>query len=383
MSIALQIQASEASVVDVSQTVADVEKELRQTGAQLAVVCDDELYLGVVSLAELANYGAKSAKNAAKAMYALFPLATPFVPESSSPFAIRRFLRENDLAAVPFTDRRGKLTRLLSPEQALQTGLYENAAVTMAGGYGMRLRPITENIPKPMIPLVDGKLLDRILDHLLDCGIYRHYVAVHYLKEQVMDYLGDGNGWGISVEYIEEDSPQGTAGSLRTLQTKETVPILVNNGDIITNQRYGEILRFHNREKCEITVVCKQAGVDISYGVVKCNTDGSLKSISEKPRLSYLINTGIYVINPDILNLVPEGPCYMTDLIDLVKEKGGKVGVFQTKEYWRDIGTIDCYAQVMKDIRTGLVRSFDRGNGVGNGRLSSALQMRAGNGQAG
>lgn len=372
MALEIQMQANPAQVVDVSLSVAEVEQKLRQAGARLAVVCEDELYLGVVPYPKLTDFSSKAPENNSKAMYALFPLSMPFLPENSSPFAIRRFIRENDLAAIPFTDRRGKLTRLLSPEQALQTGLYENAAVTMAGGYGMRLRPITENIPKPMIPLVDGKLIDRILDHLLDCGIYRHYVAVHYLKDQVMDYLGDGSGWGIQVEYIEEDSPQGTAGSLRTLHNKETLPVFVNNGDIITNQRYGEILRFHNREKCEITVVCKMAGVDISYGVVECNKDGSLKNISEKPRLSYLINTGIYVINPDVLGLVPDGPCYMTDLIDLVKEKGGKVGVFQTKEYWRDIGTIDCYAQVMKDIRTGLVRSFDRGNGVGNGKLAAS-----------
>ena len=132
----------------------------------------------------------------------------------------------------------------------------------------------------------------------------------------------------------------------------------VNNGDVITNQRFGDILRYHNQQRSQVTILVKEQGVDITYGVIERAEDGTLESLSEKPRLSYLVNTGIYVINPEVLELVPDRPCNMTELITLVKKAGGKVSVFQTREYWRDVGTIDCYAQVMKDIRTGLVRSF-------------------------
>jgi dTDP-glucose pyrophosphorylase len=378
MSIATNIVCPTARVAEVSQSIGEISRLLADGGVKMAVVCDGLRYVGTVYAHELDSLVRQDRGLEQRGITELFPLRTQALPDNSSPLVIRRFIEQHDIPAIPFTDRQGRLTRLLTPEDALEVGLYENAAVTMAGGFGMRLRPITENTPKPMIPLVNGKLMDRILDHMLDCGIYKHYVAVHYLKEQVMEYLGDGSDRGLQVEYIIEDTPQGTAGSLRSIAHKVDKPLLVNNGDVITNQRFGEILRFHNSEGAQVTVVCKEAGVDISYGVVECNDDGTLQSISEKPRLSYLVNTGIYVVSPEVLELVPDRPCYMTDMIELVREKGGRVSVFKTKEYWRDIGTIDCYAQVIKDIHSGLVRSFDgingsytpSGNGAPRRRLS-------------
>ena len=363
MSVATNFDCNTAKVAEVSQSIGEISRLLSDNGVRMAVVCDGPRYAGTVFADQIEVLLKQDPGLEHRGIAETFPLRAQALQDNSSPLVIRRFIEVNDIPAIPFMDRQGRLTRLLTPQEALELGLYDNAAVTMAGGFGMRLRPITENTPKPMIPLVNGKLLDRILDHLLDCGIHRHFVAVHYLKEQVMGYLGDGSSRGMQVEYIIEETPLGTAGSLRTIADKVDQPLLVNNGDVITNQRFGEILRFHNSEGAQITVVCKEAGVDISYGVVECNGDGTLQSISEKPRLSYLVNTGIYVVSPEVLQLVPDRSCYMTDMIELVRGKGGRVSVFKTKEYWRDIGTIDCYAQVIKDIHSGLVRSFDGING--------------------
>jgi len=343
-------------VVDLNQTLADVERQLRDSGDGLAVVCDAQRYVGVLRHEQLARELAQHPESSHHALHELGRLPAPGLPESSSPLDIRHFVAEHDLPVVPFTDRQGRLTRVLDRDDALRSGLYENAVLVMAGGFGVRLRPITANTPKPLVPLAEGTLLDRIIDHLLDCGFYRFYVAVHYLKEQVMDYLGDGHDRGIEVEYIVEREPQGTAGSLRVLHGRESLPILVTNGDVVTNQHLGEVLRFHHEKRAQLTVVCKEDAVDISYGVVECEADGTLTSIAEKPRLSYLINTGIYVVQPSVIPLVPSDKVFMTDLINRVRDSGGKVCVFITDEYWRDIGTIDCYAQVIKDVRSGLVR---------------------------
>jgi NDP-sugar pyrophosphorylase family protein len=193
---------------------------------------------------------------------------------------------------------------------------------------------------------------------MIDCGFHRFFLAVHYLKEQIMSYLGDGRQRGVKIDYIVEDAPQGTAGSLRRFINQSGLPLVVSNGDVVTNQHFSEILQFHDQQNAQITLVCKQEGVDISYGVVESDEKGTLTSIQEKPRLSYLVNTGIYVIDPAVLHLLPQRSYFMTDLVDAVREHGGRVCVFQTQEYWRDVGTMDCYAQVMQDMKLGKVRSY-------------------------
>jgi dTDP-glucose pyrophosphorylase len=343
-------------VVELTDDPAALERAMRATGESLAVVCAAQRFLGVVYRERLAQE--LCAGEAAKGHEALrlSPQPMPVMQENSTPLDIRVFLAQHDVPVVPFVDRSGHLTRLLDRDEALQAGLYGNAAVVMAGGYGVRLRPLTSNIPKPLVPLGQGTLLSRVLDHLLDSGIHRFYVAVHYMKEQVMRYLGDPREHGVELEYLVESEPQGTAGSLRSLIGREQQPVIVTNGDVITNQRLGEVLRFHRSQQAQLTVVCKEEGVDITYGVVERGQDDELLSITEKPRLSYLISTGIYIVEPDVLRLVPEGRCHMTELITRVKEAGGRVSVFTTQAYWRDVATYGCYAQVMDDASSGLLR---------------------------
>ncbi len=322
-----------------------------------AVICDEGRYIGLVTHAQIKEI--ESGNGTGSLPVGNLPsLESPMLPEHSSPLAIRHFLSRESTEYIPFVNRQGHMTAVMSRGEALRNGLYNNAAVIMAGGFGVRLRPITDSIPKPMVPLVDGRMIDRIINHLLDCGFYRFYVAVHYMKEMIMDYLGDGSDRGIEIRYIVEETPQGTAGSLRTLINQESLPIVVTNGDVITNQRFGDILRFHKGNRADITVVCREDGVNISYGVVESDEQGNLLDINEKPRLNYLINTGMYIINPGVFENVPEKKCFMTDVIAATREQGGSVKVFQCHEYWRDVGTIDCYAQVIKDIKSGLVRNL-------------------------
>jgi dTDP-glucose pyrophosphorylase len=351
---------------EAGELICEAERTLRDSGAGIAVVVERERYSGIVQHSWLAELLARRPDTAQQSLSALGALPAPQVHSGTSPLTIRRMLADTDLPYVPLLDGKGRVSKLLSREEALSLGLYDNPVAIMAGGFGMRLRPITQNIPKPLLPLVDSNMLEWILDHLVDCGFHRFYVAVHYLKDQIISYLGDGQQRGVSIEYIEEESPRGTAGSLRLLNSREEMPILVTNGDVITNQHCGEVLRHHQRHDAQLTVVCKEDSVDISYGVVECGPDGTLASISEKPRLSFLINTGIYVVEPSVLSLVPDRRYFMTDLINSVRDEGRKVSVFKTREYWRDVGTLDCYAQVVKDIHSGLVRSYSAVSGQNN-----------------
>lgn len=277
------------------------------------------------------------------------------LPVDASPLAIRRFCQQHRLDVVPFVDEMGILREVAMREDAYRRHTHENAVVIMAGGRGMRLRPMTESRPKPMLPLGDGPLLEHIVNHLVECGFYRFHIAVHYLKEQIMDHFDDGADRGLSISYLIEETPLGTAGALGRLVGQEHLPLIVNNGDVITTQPMAEVVRFHGEQKAQVTVLCKAEHHDISYGVVEVNEVGELAGINEKPSLSYLINTGIYVLEPEVLQLVPDRECYMTEVIRAVSAAGGRVVVFETKEYWRDVGTFDTYARVIRDLRAGLV----------------------------
>jgi len=318
----------------------------------LVVVEDARRFGGILLRAEAEDAVANGAASKPVGMLGLRKFSLPL---DASPLAIRRFCRERGLEVVPFVDEMGLLREAVTREKAYQRHTHENAVVIMAGGRGMRLRPMTENRPKPMLPLGDGPLLEHIVSHLLECGFYRFHFAVHYLKEQIVEHFGDGVDRGLSISYLVEETPLGTAGALSRLVGNEQLPIIVNNGDVITTQPMGEVLRFHREHRAQITVLCKSEHHEISYGVVEVGESGELATISEKPSLSYLINTGIYVLEPEVLALVPSRECYMTEVIRMVKAAGGKVAVFETKEYWRDVGTFDSYARVIRDMRAGLV----------------------------
>lgn len=357
--MAIKAEGSQESVAIVppDMSIAELHVVLNENETGHAVISDEGRYVGMVTRAQIA--ASSNGNGSGSILVGNLPsLEAPMLPEHSSPLAIRHFLSRDNTEYIPLVNRQGQHTSIPSRAEALRIGLYNNAAVIMAGGFGVRLQPITDSIPKPMIKLVDGRMIDRIINHLLDCGFHRFYVAVHYKKEMIMDYLGDGSDRGIEVKYIIEETPKGTAGSLRCLIDKETQPIVVTNGDVITNQRFGDILRFHKGNKADITVVCREDGVNISYGVVEADEQGNLMDINEKPRLNYLINTGMYVINPAVFENVPNKKCFMTDVIASTRQHGGAVKVFECHEYWRDIGTIDCYAQVIKDIKSGLVRNL-------------------------
>lgn len=357
----------EAVLVEPPLTFGELKQLLDDARQNFAIVRDtDGRYRGVISASDLAGQLSADSQLAQVEILSTetnhpTPLVYgPALFEDSTPLEIRRLALRRELPFMPCLDMRGRLVEVLSNDEALRRGLHDNPVVIMAGGFGVRMRPLTEMMPKPLIPLDQGRLIDRVIDHLIDCGFHRFHLAVHYLKEQLINHLGDGSKHGISIEYIVEDSPQGTAGSLRRFASRNasSLPLVVTNGDVITNQHFNDVLRFHEQQGAQMTLVCKQEGVDISYGVVECDDEGVLTSIQEKPRLNYLINAGMYIVEPSVLHLLPARSYFMTDLMDEIRKAGGKVCVFQTEEYWRDVGTMDGYAQVIQDIKTGTVKSY-------------------------
>ena len=209
----------------------------------------------------------------------------------------------------------------------------------MAGGKGTRLRPDTESCPKPMLE-IDGKpILEIILDNCISNGFRYFYISVNYLKEQIIDYFSDGTRWGVSIKYLVEDKPLGTAGSLQLLPDSITEPILVLNGDILTRFNPRDLIDFHIRNGAQATLCAREVSFTIPFGIVQ--TDGTyLTTFSEKPTFQYLVNVGVYSIDPRILKLLR--PNYYTDmptLLDSARKRNYRVAVCPIHDYWIDIGS--------------------------------------------
>jgi len=224
-----------------------------------------------------------------------------------------------------------------------------NTVVIMAGGKGKRLRPLTSNCPKPMV-LINGKpMLEIIIDKCIRNGFKKFYISVNYLKDQIIDYFGDGSKWGIKINYLYEDHPLGTAGSLKLIPENISGSILVLNGDIITNLDLNLLTKFHQKHKASITIAAKTELYTIPYGVI--NTSGfELENIIEKPTYNFLVSAGIYILNSSILKFIKENKyCDMPDLISTVKENDFKIVTFPIHEYWMDVGRPESLEKIKSD----------------------------------
>ncbi len=249
-------------------------------------------------------------------------------------------MRRKMLMQVPVVDELGRVEKLLLLKDELSLSRYTNPVVIMAGGKGSRLHPYTENCPKPMLPVGGKPIMEILLEKFISSGFHDFYFSVNYLKEQIIDYFQDGTRWGVKITYLEESNPLGTAGSLSLLTSEISKPLLVINGDVMTQLNPVQLLRFHYEHQAHATLCVREYSVEVPFGVVKTEADGvDLLAFEEKPTYSQLVNTGIYVIDPMILSLLP--PNKFTDMPSLLqsaKQSGRRVVVCPMHEYWLDVG---------------------------------------------
>ncbi len=226
----------------------------------------------------------------------------------------------------------------------------DNLVVLMVGGAGTRLRPLTDNCPKPLLPVKGKPLLERTIEHLSSFGFRRFCFAVGYMADTIIDYFQDGARWGIQIDYVREHKRLGTCGALRLLPRKPRETLLVMNGDLITGVKYDNLLRYHQRAGAKATLCVSGYEVAVPYGVVDC--DGiKMASLREKPVNKYWISAGIYLLEPETIELIPDGgqEYDMPTLLQSVASKFGNVSVYPIREKWIDIGSIDEYERANSD----------------------------------
>jgi dTDP-glucose pyrophosphorylase len=223
--------------------------------------------------------------------------------------------------------------------QRIQFAQFNLPIVIMAGGIGSRLKPLTNVIPKPLIPIGDKSMLEHIFERFYKHGSDTFFISVNYKAELIKFYLKEQN-LPYNLNYFKEEKPSGTAGSLSLLKGKLKSTFFVSNCDILIEEDYSEILKYHNENKNEITIIAALKHYSIPYGTLETAEDGKLVSLQEKPELNFMINSGLYLLEPHLLNEIPENTFFhITDLIDIVKKRKGNIGVFPVSEAsWFDTG---------------------------------------------
>lgn len=216
--------------------------------------------------------------------------------------------------------------------KAIKADLSGVPLVIMAGGKGTRLYPYTKILPKPLIPIGDTPIIQRIIESFTEYKINKIYITVNYKKGMIKSYFSE-LAPEYEIRYVEEERPLGTGGSLKLIKDKFEIPIIVTNSDSLVRADYGDLYEYHNKSGNQITVVSALKNMIVPYGVMKSGENGEILEMEEKPKNSYFINTGMYVINPDTINKIPENVIFhMTHLVEAVMKNGGKVGMYPVSE---------------------------------------------------
>jgi dTDP-glucose pyrophosphorylase len=281
------------------------------------------------------------------------------VAEDFATDQVRASMLNRNLGCVPVVNGSGEIVRLLFWKEMFQNGVAANPkrrldlpVVIMAGGQGTRLAPFTSVLPKPLIPVGDRTVIEIIIDQFLPYGLDRFHLSVNY-KSKILKSFFEELAHSYSVAYLEEKEPRGTAGILRTLYAPTPESLIVTNCDVVIHADYAELVSFHTDNNYDLTLVASLKDYHIPYGVCELEKNGgSLARITEKPQYSFLVNTGMYVVRRDRLDLIPEQTRYdMTDFIEQIKQAGGRIGVFPVGENaWIDTGEWTEYRKALDSL---------------------------------
>jgi dTDP-glucose pyrophosphorylase len=254
-----------------------------------------------------------------------------------SPDEQKTIMQQNDVRQLPLVDDSDRLVDLALMSTFVDESESHISAVVFAGGFGTRLSPLTDDTPKPMLPIGGRPILEWVVDQIKSAGIQDILIATHYRPEKIADHFGDGEKFGANIQYVQESEPGGTAGGLKLLERPQH-PILVINADIFTDLNFRDMINFHVDHEGEMTVAVRKYQTRVDYGVV--DTDGvNITGLVEKPSLDFFINAGIYLLQPSCFDYFPDGDRFdMTDLISNLVESDRNVISFPIHESWLDIG---------------------------------------------
>lgn len=281
--------------------------------------------------------------------------------ENVSPKQLLEIMRNTSHRHIPIVDKAGRIKDLAWITDLLKKKDSQYTALIMAGGYGQRLKPLTDKLPKPLLPVGDKPIIGHIVKSLRKAGVRQINVSTHYKANLISEHFEKQENCDVEIKLLNESTPLGTAGALQLLERPQK-PILVINGDILTHTDFDAMWLFHKENKADMTVGICQYNLQIPYGVVE--TDGTkLTSLTEKPNLNLFINAGIYLIEPIVYDYLPQKKYLdMPDLIKILLQKKKNITSFPLTEYWIDVGRLSDYKKARGDIakKRGIANGLDQ-----------------------
>ena len=254
------------------------------------------------------------------------------------------------LYQIPIVDDEGKLVDIEDLATLLKVTTKRNRIILMAGGLGTRLRPLTEDIPKPLLKVGNKPILETIIENFVKYGFINITISVNYKADMIKEYFGDGSKLGVNIDYIEETKRLGTAGALSLIKQRPQEPFFVMNADLLTNVNFSHLLDFHSFENSVSTMCVREYNYQVPYGVIETN-GSDIISIKEKPLQSFFVNAGIYVLSPQVFEYIPKNEFYDMPILfeDMIKNKLKTIS-FPIHEYWMDIGRIADFEQAQVEF---------------------------------
>lgn len=264
---------------------------------------------------------------------------------------IFELMKSKGLHQMPIVDRQRRIIGIEMLDDLLKKTERDSWVVLMAGGLGSRLSPLTENCPKPMLSVGDKPILENILANFVGQGFRRFYFCVNYKAEMVKEYFDNGSKWGVEIMYVHEEQKLGTAGALSLLPAKPDKPMIVMNGDLLTSLNFDQLLSFHSQNASQATMCIREYDFQVPYGVVKLDNH-VVMGIDEKPVQRFFVNAGIYVLEPAVLDHIPNNAYFdMPALFDKLLQVKCEVAAFPIREYWLDVGRIDDLERAAADFK--------------------------------
>jgi dTDP-glucose pyrophosphorylase len=345
----------QSRAIQYSTSILDALKKMDAEKCKLLFVFEKELFKSILTIGDIQRAIIK-AVDLSSPVSCIVDLNKIFASDVENLDSIKEKMRRLRAECMPVVDKNGNLVDVIfwknafSDNSDLETReKIDLPVVIMAGGKGTRLKPITNVIPKPLIPIGDKTILEEIMDQFENIGCNQFYMSVNYKSDMMRFYL-DQLEHKYSIEFFEETKPLGTIGSVSLLKGKINTPFFVSNCDIMIDQDYRDVYDYHMANNNDITIVAAVKSIRIPYGVIETGENGLMTGLKEKPEKTYMINTGVYVLNPELIDEIPENTFFhITDLMEKVKNRGGRVGCFPVSEgAWRDMGEWPEYLKMIK-----------------------------------
>lgn len=334
------------TLLSLNATIEDVLKNLNKTGLRISLIINEKQeFQGTVTDGDIRKALVEGVDQKTSIQKIINRDAFIVSPEIK-PEIVLQLMIKNKVQQIPVVNEVQKISGLYLWDEVISQKKITNTMVIMAGGKGTRLGKYTKNCPKPLLPVNGKPMLEQIIDRAKLQGFERFIISINYLGQMIEDYFGNGEKWNVKIDYIKEDQPLGTAGSLSLLSPKPEHPFIVSNCDIVTDINYGELLDFHYDHKAVATMAVRMHEWKNPYGVVV--TKGiDIIDFEEKPIIRSNINAGVYVLEPSVIDDIEKDKNFdMPNLFEKLKKKNQKTIVYPVHEPWLDVGRPEDYYKV-------------------------------------